>query len=477
MKSLFFQRVEIDFKSRREVVASHLPAHTAEQGDHLIYLAGHVLHERPYTDVELPFRQESNFLYISGVQDIPGSHFIYSLKTKKSFLFLPAISDDDAVWIGPQMPMDKVQQKYQMDVVKSTAELKSTIAELQPACIHHLPDVAIGVLGVPKSCESNVNLLKLALAEARMVKSAPELHLMRLANKASSDAHAELMRFVKQATTSRMLGDGQSHFSEQEATAKWYAETLTRGCQFQAYLPIVAYGRNAATLHYNRNDALIPYNGDSFLLVDAGAEFQGYASDITRTYPINGKFDTPQKRGLYGIVLKAQMSVIEKIRAGVQWEDLHRHAAEIICQGLLDLGVLKSNGSSLHELCWKKFVVQRFFPHGLGHLIGIDVHDVGGYPPGVERIQEPGTRYLRMRRELKPGYVVTVEPGCYFVDVLIEAALKDPVQSVHIDRDVLEQYRPLGGVRIEDCVVVTASGYENLTSAPKTIEDIEKVMA
>lgn len=317
---------------------------------------------------------------------------------------------------------------------------------------------------------------------------------MRKANRISSEAHQELMRYVKQHISQRkQLPPSEiDRIGEREVTSHWYALTHKQNCAFQAYLPIVAYGPHAATLHYNRNDGLIPASGSSFLLVDAGAEYGGYASDITRTYPIRGRFETVQQKLLYESVLKVQMAVLDGIRPGVAWEDLHRLAVEILGQSLIDMGILKLNGSTLNDLCWKKFIVQRFLPHGLGHLIGMDVHDVGGYPTGVERIQEPGIRYLRMRRKLQKGllqcslvlsdccylgYVVTVEPGCYFIDVLLEAIRKDPSQAPHVDFKVVEEYKPLGGVRIEDCVVVTDSGYENLTSAPKTIEEIEKVMA
>jgi Xaa-Pro dipeptidase len=159
---------------------------------------------------------------------------------------------------------------------------------------------------------------------------------------------------------------------------------------------------------------------------------------------------------------------------GVEWEDMHRLASRVILQGLLDAQIVQGDFQTLE----KHHVHALFFPHGLGHLIGLDVHDVGGYPPGVERIQEPGIKYLRMRRKLEPGMVVTVEPGVYFVDAILEPALKDPHLAQYLNVEVLNKYRDLGGVRIEDDVVILENGILNLTeSIPKTISDIEKIMS
>ena len=209
------------------------------------------------------------------------------------------------------------------------------------------------------------------------------------------------------------------------------------------------------------------------LLVDAGCEYSCYASDVTRTYPVNGKYGH-EDGIIYQIVLDSQEAVLRVMRPGVEWEDMHRLAAKVILDGLVRAGIVFGE----YEELVKHHIVAIFFPHGLGHLIGLDVHDVGGYPPGVDRIQEPGIRYLRMRRTLKENMVVTVEPGLYFIDQLLDQALQDPNISKFINPTVLAKFRHIGGVRIEDDVLITSDGIEILTAAiPKQIDEIEKIMS
>lgn len=232
-------------------------------------------------------------------------------------------------------------------------------------------------------------------------------------------------------------------------------------------------------LHYIKNDAPFSGNRNDFLLVDAGTEFNLYASDITRTYPVGGKFSGDHKV-VYEIVLEAMNSVIEKLKPGVAYEDLHRLALRIICQGLqkvcptlMQAGILVGSTKDLIS----NHVPAIFFPHGLGHFLGLDVHDCGGYPKGVDRIQEPGIRYLRMRRVLQQGHVITIEPGCYFVDALIDPALADPKLAKFFNTEILNRFRAVGGVRIEDDIAITETGYDILSkSVPKTVEEIEAVM-
>ncbi|KAJ1959725.1 hypothetical protein IWQ62_004502, partial [Dispira parvispora] len=242
-----------------------------------------------------------------------------------------------------------------------------------------------------------------------------------------------------------------------------------RGGVHQAYGGIVGRGTNAAILHYTKNDAEINRNSD-VVLVDAGCEYRDYASDITRVFPVGLKF-TEEARAIYQLVLDMQKGALNAIKVGVEWEDIHRLANRICGQGLIDLGILRG---SLQDVLDRQLPAV-FFPHGLGHSIGLDVHDVAGYPEGVPRISEPGLRNLRMRRKLQAGMVVTVEPGCYFVSALLRQALADPEQAPWIDQAVLEKYIPVGGVRIEDSVVVLENGIDNLTTAPKEIAEVEAI--
>lgn len=480
----------------------------------VVYLRGETLRQRPGTDVDLPFRQESFFHYASAglLPHQPDAHLLcrlghqdsssVSLSIEETIVFIPRVSADDQVWHGApptqQEWTDRLNStKSSMVKVQYADQLASVLdsfgSSKQSMQFYCLNAEEADCLRKITSATTTIDTesLREALIECRLRKAEDELECMRRANRLSSESHRSLMQFV--ASSYR---NAASQFTEQTVTARWYAETMQRGLMQQAYLPIVAYGKHAAVLHYTDNHAPIPTaatvrlpeSSPSFLLVDAGAEFNCYAADITRTYPINGRFDTPEKRRLYSLVLDAQTQVLAALRAGVHWEDMHRLATEVIAGGLLDAGILRKPPSSggdatmdrqqfIQFLCWQRFVTQLFFPHGLGHLIGLDVHDCGGYPLGVERIQQPGIRYLRMRRQLEAGFVVTVEPGCYFVDQLLEPALQDPSLSQFIDQAVLDRYRALGGVRIEDVVVITASGHENLVSAPKQIAEIEAVMA
>lgn len=213
-------------------------------------------------------------------------------------------------------------------------------------------------------------------------------------------------------------------------------------------------------------------NGD-LLLVDMGAEFHCYASDITCTYPVNGRFTRDQKI-IYNAVLRAHDSVIASAKPGICWSDMHRLADRIICEELLKYGILH-NGTV--EEMMAAFVPSIFMPHGLGHLMGLDVHDVGGYPKGLQRSSDPGLCRLRTARTLEVGMVLTVEPGCYFIDALLDGALRSDTQSRYINAATIERFRGFGGVRIESNVVVTMDGVENLTKVPRTIKDIEKIMS
>jgi Xaa-Pro dipeptidase len=241
-----------------------------------------------------------------------------------------------------------------------------------------------------------------------------------------------------------------------------------------AYNCICGSGAHGAILHYGHagrpNDKKLD-NGDRIVL-DMGSEFSGYATDITRSYPVNGKFTDDQK-AIHNAVLSAQQAVIKAMKPGVSWPDMHLLAEKTIIEHLLKIGILW-NGTA--EEIQKAFVGAVFMCHGLGHLLGLNVHDVGGYPAGVERSKDPGLCWLRCGRKLEAGMVITVEPGIYFNDGVIDKALKDETKAKFINEAVLKRFRGKGGVRIEDDVLVTDKGAENFTVVPTTVEDIEEVM-
>lgn len=267
------------------------------------------------------------------------------------------------------------------------------------------------------------------LHEMRLLKRADEVKLMKRAAKISGAAHRRAMQACKPGKM------------EYEIEAELLYEFKKGGSSFPAYPPIVGGGANGCILHYTENNTALK-DGD-LLLIDAGAEFDGYAADITRTFPVSGRFSGEQ-RAAYEIVLAAQYAAIEKVRVGGHWNDPHDAALRVLTQGMVDLGLLKGSVDGLLE----SGAYRRFYMHRTGHWLGMDVHDVGDY------------KVADQWRELEPGMVLTVEPGLY-----IAAA-----------NDIPERLRDIG-IRIEDDVLVTRDGCDVLSrDTPKTIDDIEALM-
>jgi Xaa-Pro dipeptidase len=244
--------------------------------------------------------------------------------------------------------------------------------------------------------ETNFSILKLALEESRTVKDAYEIALLRRANEITSSAHIAVSRLAQSAS------------NERELEATFIASCMTSGCRKQSYHPILASGTNAATLHYQNNDAdlIDPATGERKLnlLIDAGGEYRTYCADITRVFPLSGKFST-ESRQIYDIVLEMQTASFAMLKADVIWEDVQMCAHRVAIRGLLRLGILRGTEDELFE----KGISIAFFPHGVGHYLGMDTHDVGGNPRYDD--MNPMFRYLRIRGRVPPGGVVTVEPG------------------------------------------------------------------
>lgn len=314
----------------------------------------------------------------------------------------------------------------------------------------------------------------------------------------ASNAHVAVMR----STHAGMM--------EYELEARFLFEIYKNGgCRRCAYTSICACGPNASVLHYGHagapNDRQL---GEADIaLLDMGSEYHGYVSDITCSFPVSGKFSSDQ-RGVYEGVLSAQIAVLENMRPGFSWVACHRAAERQILKALLGLGILRDPSASCSSTPQLRFhqpfsVFQLqlnssddgvlnslidamvnvdlgavFFPHGLGHLIGCDTHDVGGYLPGSpDRSTKPGVDKLRTSRCLEAGMILTNEPGCYFIDMLLDRALASPEQAIYINNDVLKRFRGFGGVRLEDVVLVTETGPANLTLCPRTCEEVESVMS
>ena len=264
------------------------------------------------------------------------------------------------------------------------------------------------------------------------------------------------------------------------------------GCRHQAYTCICACGPNPAILHYGHagrpNDR--PISSGDMALLDMGAEYHCYASDITCSFPVvdasarrdgDAPLFTTAQRVTYQAVLDAQVAVIGALQPGVSWVDMHRLAERTVLRALMNADVITPDGADEEaalDAMLEADLGAVFMPHGLGHLIGIDTHDVGGYLPDKSRprSERPGLRSLRTARDVELGMVLTVEPGCYFIDILLERALATPSQARFLVPEKLAPFRGSGGVRLEDDVLITAHGVENLTICPRTINEIEGVL-
>ncbi|KAL8854994.1 MAG: hypothetical protein Q9221_000190 [Calogaya cf. arnoldii] len=443
-------------------VATYLQTKSANAtGKAVIYLEGQRTILIEDNDEPRPFRQRRPFFYLSGCS-LRDCHLIYELSTSKLTLFIPDLDPDKVIWSGlPLMPAEALKI-YDIDECLPNSSLPAHLSSLVQKdsdirfYIKDIPRVA--VLSIAETTVStDAKLLHPAIDECRVTKDSYEVALLRKANTVSTAAHTAVLRAIPTA------------YNEQDLGAVFIASCISSGAKHQAYHGIFGSGKNAATLHYQHNDQ--PLADRRNILVDAGAEWNCYCSDVTRTIPLSGTFD-PESRAIYSLVLRMQSAAFALLKAGVKWETLHTCAHEIAVQGLLELGILR-NGTA--EELMKQRISVAFFPHGLGHYLGMDTHDPGGNPDYGDK--DEMFRFLRIRGEIPEGAVVTVEPGVYFCRFIVEPYLKDERRGRFIDEGVLERYWGVGGVRIEDDVLVTKDGYENLTTAPKGIDDMEKIIA
>jgi len=288
--------------------------------------------------------------------------------------------------------------------------------------------------------------------------------VIRYANAVSSEAHKKVMKNIRAGMKEYQMESLFLHHCYSEG-----------GARHVCYTCICGSGENGAVLHYGHAGApnSKTINDGDMCLFDMGCEYFCYCSDITCSFPANGKFTADQKL-IYNAVYEANQAVMKTCKAGVEWTDMHLLAERTMLGCLLKGGLLQGSLDEMMEV----HLGAIFQPHGLGHFMGCDVHDVGGYlsfcPPRSDR---PGLKSLRTARTLKEGMVLTIEPGCYFNDALLEKAKQDPKQSKFLVWSVIDRFRGSGGIRIEDDVVITKAGCENLTKVPRTVEEIEKFMA
>jgi Xaa-Pro dipeptidase len=374
------------------------------------------------------------------------------------------VDPEYVMWAGMPLLPDEALKRYDVDAVLTFDELKSgkslvQMLKQQQTVVMAIQDRADMAIFHSESLMKydpliNFDFARRGIEACRVVKDEHEIAMIKYANVVSSYAHERILACAKRAK------------NERELNAVFVMHCHANGCKEQAYGCICASGTNASTLHWVRNDT--PLEGRLNLLIDAGAEYECYCADITRTFPLNGKWTTESKQ-IYDLVLLMQSECMKMIKAGVLWEDVHMKAHTVAAAGLQSLGILRKD-VTLDKIVESK-VTCRFFPHGLGHYLGMDTHDVGGNANYED--EDEYFRYLRVRGTVPAGAVITNEPGVYFRKYPFQAELSEGKWDLVVDHKVLEKYWEVGGVRIEDDILVKEGGYENLTtvrSAPEYIE-------
>lgn len=407
-------------------------------------------------DVNYRYRQDSYFLYLTGITK-PHHSLILDPKSKKSHLFIPDLNDHHRIWVGKQLTTREAKKLYKFDYVHYNSERVPFLKKIARKYRHlyTLSSARKIIKKPPSNLNHNKNKLKLSLDKLRLYKTPEEIKMIQKANKISHHGHIAAMKSTR---------PGIYEFQIQSEMEQKF---LKSGAFHLAYDSIVASGQNAATLHYVDNNSKC--QSGRLLLIDAGCEWLGYASDISRTLPVSGKFSKKQK-DIYDIVIKTQKACIRMVKPGVSLLDIHEQSGKLILQGLMDIGILEKGDVNKY---YKKEVHRIFYPHGVGHLLGLDVHDVG---PGKKKYYRKSAKNLRSVLTLDANMVITIEPGIYFISAFFDSQATRKKYKNYVNWRKADAYRSIGGIRIEDDILVTKKGYENLTTVPKEIKDIERIM-
>lgn len=400
-------------------------------------------------DTQYRYRQDSDFLYLTGFDEPEAIAVIApSHPSQKFTLFVRPRDPEREIWDGRRSGVEGAKSEYGADAAFPINEFEEKLSDLLNGATNLYYRIGNGNPDLDETVIKQIRTLRAAgrrgksapeavidtariIHEMRLFKTEEEIEWMQRAADIASEGHIEAMKSVR---------PGMQEY-EIEALVEYVFRK--QGASGPAYNSIVGGGANATVLHYINNDAVLR-DGD-LLLIDAGAEYRGYASDITRTFPVNGRFTEPQRQ-IYDLVLQTQMACVERVRPGASVDELKDYSIELLTEGMVRLGLLKGDPKELI----KEEKYKQFYMHGLGHFLGLDVHDVGRY-----HIKDEA-------RRLESGMVMTVEPGLY----------------VAADtQDIPEKYLGIG-VRIEDDVLVTTDGNRVLSAkAPKQIEEIEELMA
>jgi Xaa-Pro aminopeptidase len=444
-----------------------------EIGSGLVFIPGNGDVPFNYPANTYTFRQDSSFLYFFGIdlQDLFG---VIDLDNGNDWLFGNDITIDDVIWMGKQPTISEQAMKAGISKTGSLAEGEKMIREAKEKGrkIHFLPPYR------GETIMMIARILGFAVSEVRANASADLIKgVVKLRMKKDDLEIAEIEKMVDVAYLMHTTGMKMAKPGVLEQTIAGTIEGIALANAGPVSFPVILT-INGQTLH-NHDHSNILKEG-RMLVIDAGCESGlHYASDITRTVPVGGKFSQKQKE-IYEVVLQANMAAIDAVKAGVPFRDIHLLAAGEISKGLAALGLMKGDPKEAAM----KGAHSLFFPHGLGHPMGLDVHDLEGlgenfvgYDDDITRSREFGLAALRFGRRLQEGFVMTIEPGIYFIPDLIDTWKAEKKFSEFIDYDKVETYRDFGGIRIEDDVLVTATGSRVLGKPiPKTVQDIESVM-
>ncbi len=434
------------FANRRRRVLDHLRA--AGGGIAVLATAPHAVRNR---DTEYPYRHDSDFYYLTGFTEPDAWLVLVAGAVDRAILFCRARHPEQEIWEGYRCGPEAAIERYGMDDAHAIEELD----ELMPALLLDQPALyrsfaAAGPVERKlrrwqaeaeqqgrgrRQPPARVHDLRPLLASMRLVKDASEIAAMRQAARISAGAHARAMRAAR------------AGLHEYELEAELLYEFRRHGAQAPAYPSIVAAGANACVLHYAAGDTVL--RDGELVLIDAGCEVDSYASDITRTFPVNGHFSGPQ-RALYDLTAAAQAAAVAATAPGRSWNDAHEAAVRVLAQGMLDEGLLQGSLDGVIE----SGAYTRYYMHRTGHWLGLDVHDAGDYRSG------PAAPEDRPWRNLEPGMVLTIEPGIY----------------VRAADDVPRQFHDIG-IRIEDDALITHEGCELITrGVPVDAREIEALM-
>ena len=440
----------------------------------LILILGNNEAPANFPDNTYKFRQDSTFLYFFG-HNHPGYAGVIDVESGEDMFFGDDVTMDDIIWMGPQPSVKDLAARVGVSKSAPFARLKEVVGKAisQRRKIHFLPpyrhdnmmllEDLTGIRASMTRQHASVELIK-AVVALRSVKEACEIEEIDKACNIGYEMHTAAMRLCKPGVSEQYIAGILDGIASSYGNMVSFATILTQ---------------NGQTLHNHDHSHIL--EAGRLMLTDAGAEsVTNYCSDHTRTVPVGGKF-TPRQLDVYNIVLACHGKAREMARPGVTYKSVHLDVCKVLAQGLKDLGLMKGNvdeavAAGAHAL---------FLPHGLGHMMGIDVHDMEdlgqiyvGYDDEIRPSDQFGLASLRMGRRLQEGFVITDEPGCYFIPALIDKWRAEKTCADFLDFDAIDKYKDFGGIRLEDDLLITANGsrFTGEKHIPITPEEVEKIM-